>query len=158
MLETEGVVGMFHDLCLLAMLFLGVIGENYLVSISSASLLLIRLLHLNALLPYLEGPGLRLGLTLLILSILTPFASGRITISDIIGAVTRPQGAAAILGGILGAYLGARGLTLLETHPESITGLVIGTIIGATFFKGIPVGPLVAAGMAALLADLLMRP
>ena len=93
---------------------------------------MIRLLHLDALLPYLEGPGLRLGLTLLILSILTPFASGRITISDIIGAVTRPQGAAAILGGILGAYLGARGLALLETHPE-VYCLVIGTIIGATF-------------------------
>ena len=149
---------MFHDLCLLGILFLGVIGENYLVSVSSASLLMIRLLHLDALLPYLEGPGLRLGLTLLILSILTPFASGRITMSDIIGAVTRPQGTAAIVGGILGAYLGARGLALLETHPESITGLVIGTIIGATFFKGIPVGPLVAAGMAALLADLLVRP
>ena len=146
-------MSVFHDLCLLCMLFLGVIGENYLVSVSSACLLLIRLLGLDAILPYLEGPGLKLGLTLLILSILTPFASGRITMDDIIGAVIKPQGTAAILGGIAGAYLGARGLTLLETHPESITGLVIGTIIGATFFRGIPVGPLVAAGMAAVLAD-----
>ncbi|NMB25572.1 MAG: DUF441 domain-containing protein [Firmicutes bacterium] len=147
---------MFHDLCLLAMLFLGIVGDNYLVSISAAFLLLLRLLGLDALLPYLEGPGLRVGLTLLILSILTPFAAGRITLNDLWGAVTKPQGAAAILGGIAGAYLGARGLTLLDTHPESITGLVLGTIIGATFFKGIPVGPLVAAGMAALLADLLV--
>ena len=147
---------MFHDLCLLAMLFLGIVGDNYLVSISAAFLLLLRLLGLDALLPYLEGPGLKVGLTLLILSILTPFAAGRITLNDLWGAVTKPQGAAAILGGIAGAYLGARGLTLLDTHPESITGLVLGTIIGATFFKGIPVGPLVAAGMAALLADLLV--
>ncbi|NMB45369.1 MAG: DUF441 domain-containing protein [Firmicutes bacterium] len=147
---------MFHDICLLVMLFLGVVGENYLVSVSAAILLLIRLIGLDQLLPYLEGPGLRLGLTLLILSILTPFAIGRITTEDIIGAVTRPQGAAAIVAGIAGAYLGARGLNFLETHPESITGLVIGTIIGATFFKGIPVGPLVAAGMAALLADFLI--
>ncbi len=148
---------MFHDLCLLAMLFLGVVGNNYLVSVSAAFLLLLRLLGLDALLPYLEGPGLRVGLTLLILSILTPFAAGRITLDDLWGAITKPRGAAAILGGIAGAYLGAKGLALLDTHPESITGLVLGTIIGATFFKGIPVGPLVAAGMAALLADLFVR-
>lgn len=149
---------MFHNLCLLCLLFLGVVGDNYLVSVSAAILLLVRLLGLDALLSYLEGPGLRLGLTLLILSILTPFATGRITVDDLIGTVVRPRGVAAILGGIAGAYLGARGLTLLESHPESISGLVIGTIIGATFFKGIPVGPLVAAGMAALLADFLVRP
>ncbi|NLK07811.1 MAG: DUF441 domain-containing protein [Firmicutes bacterium] len=148
---------MFHDLCLLAMLFLGVVGNNYLVSISAALLLLLRLLGLNALLPYLEGPGLRVGLTLLILSILTPFAQGHISLDDIWGAVAKPRGATAILGGIAGAYLGARGLALLDAYPESITGLVLGTLIGSTFFKGIPVGPLVAAGMAALLADLILR-
>jgi uncharacterized membrane protein (DUF441 family) len=147
----------FHDLCLLLLLFLGIVGDNYLVSVSSAGLLLIRLLGIDGILPYLEGPGLRAGLTLLILSILTPIAAGELTSKDFIGAFITPQGTAAILGGIVGAYLGAKGLSLLETHPESITGLVIGTIIGATFFKGIPVGPLVAAGMAALLVELVSR-
>ncbi|NLA57982.1 MAG: DUF441 domain-containing protein [Firmicutes bacterium] len=148
---------MFHDLCLLFLLFLGLIGDNYLVSVSSAGLLLIRLLGIDGILPYLEGPGLRAGLTLLILSILTPFAAGKLTSKDLIGAFVTPQGTAAILGGIAGAYLGAKGLNLLRAHPESITGLVIGTIIGATFFKGIPVGPLVAAGMAALLVEIFGR-
>ena len=148
---------MFHDLCLLLLLFLGIVGDNYLVSVSSAGLLLIRLLGIDGILPYLEGPGLRAGLTLLILSILTPIAAGELTSKDFIGAFITPQGTAAILGGIVGAYLGAKGLSLLETHPESITGLVIGTIIGATVFKGITVGPLVAAGMAALLVELVSR-
>jgi len=147
----------FHDLCLLFLLFLGLIGDNYLVSVSSAGLLLIRLLGIDGILPYLEGPGLRAGLTLLILSILTPFAAGKLTSKDLIGAFVTPQGTAAILGGIAGAYLGAKGLNLLRAHPESIPGLVIGTIIGATFFKGIPVGTLVAAGMAALLVEILVR-
>ena len=148
---------MFHDLCLLLLLFLGIVGDNYLVSVSSAGLLLIRRLGIDGILPYLEGPGLRAGLTLLILSILTPIAAGELTSKDFIGAFITRQGAAASLGGIVGAYLGARGLSLLETHPESITGLVIGTIIGATFFKGIPVGPLVAAGMAELMVELVSR-
>lgn len=146
---------MFHDLCLLLLLFLGLIGDNHLVSVSSAGLLLVRLLGIGEILPYLQGPGLRIGLTLLVLSILTPLAAEKLTAKDFIGAFVTPQGTAAIVGGIVGAYLGAKGLDLLQTHPESITGLVIGTIIGAAFFKGIPVGPLVAAGMAALLAELL---
>ncbi|HHV93958.1 MAG TPA: DUF441 domain-containing protein [Firmicutes bacterium] len=148
---------MFHDLCLLFLLFLGVIGDNRLVSVSAAGLLLIRLLGIHWVLPYLEGPGFRAGLTLLIFAILTPFAAGELTSRDLVGAFITPQGTAAILGGIAGAYLGAKGLSLLKTHPESITGLVIGTIIGATFFDGIPVGPLVAAGMAALLTELFSR-
>jgi uncharacterized membrane protein (DUF441 family) len=41
------------------------------------------------------------------------------------------------------------GLNLLESRPQVILGLVIGSIIGIVFFKGIPVGPLMAGGVAA---------
>ncbi|MCO6560559.1 MAG: DUF441 family protein, partial [Gilliamella sp.] len=36
-------------------------------------------------------------------------------------------------------------------HPTIINGLIIGTLIGVAFFKGIPVGPLIAAGILSLL-------
>ncbi|WP_356918858.1 DUF441 family protein [Chryseobacterium gambrini] len=34
-----------------------------------------------------------------------------------------------------------------------ITGLLIGTIAGVAFFKGVPVGPLIAAGMLSLILN-----
>lgn len=47
-----------------------------------------------------------------------------------------------------------RGLELLKLDPQLIVGLVIGSIFGIVFMKGIPVGPLMAAGITAFLLKL----
>ena len=49
--------------------------------------------------------------------------------------------------GILVAWLAGRGVPLMSTRPELVTGLLVGTIIGVAFLGGIPVGPLIAAGI-----------
>jgi uncharacterized membrane protein (DUF441 family) len=36
-------------------------------------------------------------------------------------------------------------------QPTVVTGLLVGTIIGVTFFRGVPVGPLIAAGIVSVL-------
>ena len=102
-----------HDICLLVMLFLGVVGENYLVSVSAAILLLIRN-RLDQLLPYLEGA--RLGLLSHILSI--RLCHRRITSEDIIGQSLGPRVLPPVAG-IAGAHLGARGLNSAETHRKA---------------------------------------
>ncbi|NLV91591.1 MAG: DUF441 domain-containing protein [Firmicutes bacterium] len=146
---------MIQNAFLLILLALGVLGGNHLVSISGTILLLLRLLGCQQWLPLLEGPCLQIGLTLLILSILIPFSSSDLELRQVAQALLRPTGAATFVAGIAGAYLGARGVTILQSHPEAILGIVLGTIVGATFFQGIPVGPLVAAGMGAVLLQLL---
>ncbi|HBR23969.1 MAG TPA: DUF441 domain-containing protein, partial [Firmicutes bacterium] len=47
------------------------------------------------------------------------------------------------------------GVNLLETNPQIAGGLVIGSILGVLLLKGIPIGPLAAAGMAAMLLKLI---
>ena len=39
----------------------------------------------------------------------------------------------------------------MASQPSIVAGLLVGTIIGVAFFKGIPVGPLIAAGMVSLI-------
>jgi uncharacterized membrane protein (DUF441 family) len=39
----------------------------------------------------------------------------------------------------------------MSGQPIIVTGLLIGTVIGVAFFKGVPVGPLIAAGLLSLL-------
>jgi uncharacterized membrane protein (DUF441 family) len=46
-------------------------------------------------------------------------------------------------------------LDLLKVDPQLIVGLVIGSIFGILFMRGIPVGPLMAAGITAFLLRLL---
>ena len=52
--------------------------------------------------------------------------------------------------GVLVAWLAGKGVPLMGEQPILVTGLLIGTIIGVAFLGGIPVGPLIAAGILAL--------
>ena len=56
-----------------------------------------------------------------------------------------------ILIGALVAWLAGKGVPLMGEQPVLVTGLLIGTIIGVSFLGGIPVGPLIAAGILAIL-------
>ena len=40
----------------------------------------------------------------------------------------------------------------MSEQPVLVTGLLLGTIIGVAFLGGIPVGPLIAAGILSLIA------
>ena len=53
--------------------------------------------------------------------------------------------------GILVAWLGGRGVSLMSGSPTLVTGLLIGTILGVAFLGGVPVGPLIAAGILSLI-------
>ena len=57
----------------------------------------------------------------------------------------------AIVVGVVVAWLAGKGVPLMGEQPVLVTGLMVGTIIGVAFLGGIPVGPLIAAGILALL-------
>ena len=59
-------------------------------------------------------------------------------------------GIIALTGGAIATYMNGKGLDLLKVDPQLIVGLVIGSIFGILFMRGIPVGPLMAAGITAL--------
>ena len=59
---------------------------------------------------------------------------------------------AAVLIGIFVAWLAGRGVPLMSEQPVLVTGLLIGTVIGVAFVGGIPVGPLIAAGLLSFVA------
>jgi uncharacterized membrane protein (DUF441 family) len=56
----------------------------------------------------------------------------------------------AVLVGIFVAWLGGRGVSYMSVQPSVIGGLLMGTVIGVAFFRGVPVGPLIAAGIVSL--------
>lgn len=142
-------------LILLLLLVLGVLAKNALIVVSAGVLLLLQHLRLQALLPILERRAMELGLILLLIAVLAPFAAGKVGWPDIRRALSSTPGLAAVAGGILAAVLSGRGVELLELQPEVIVGLVVGSILGVLVFGGIPVGPLAAAGFAALLLQFL---
>ncbi len=108
-----------------------------------------KLLNLQAFFPLVERRGLEIGLLFLMLAVLVPFAKGKISGNDILSSFTTLPGLFALLGGALATFMNKQGLTMLKLDPELMVGLVIGSIIGIIGFGGIPVGPLMAAGLTA---------
>lgn len=51
---------------------------------------------------------------------------------------------------MLVAWFGGHGVNLMGTQPSLLTGLLLGTILGVAFLGGVPVGPLIAAGILSL--------
>lgn len=139
------------NITLLLLLALGVVGNNATVSIAVAILLLMRLLSLERFFPFLEQYGLHVGIIVLTIGILTPLASGKIKPDSLYQLFMNWQSILAVLIGIFVAYLAGKGTSLMTDNPFIVTGLLLGTIIGVTFFRGVAVGPLIAAGILAFL-------
>lgn len=147
---------MSHErVILLTLMALGVAARNSLIVTAAGVVLILQVLRLDRAFPILERRGLEAGLILLLIAVLVPFATGEVGWPEIKGSFTSVGGLAAIAGGIIAAVLSGYGVALLQVKPEVIVGMVVGTVIGVVAFKGIPVGPLAAAGFTAVLLALL---
>jgi uncharacterized membrane protein (DUF441 family) len=147
---------MVHDnLLLLIILALGLVFNNNLVAAGAGSLLVIKLIRMQFVLQLLERRAMDLGLLFLLIAVLVPFALDKVGVKDIWVTFQSVRGILAIVGGIVAAYICGQGLLLLQLQPEVVVGLVVGTIIGVSLLKGIPVGPLAAAGVTAMLFSIL---
>ncbi|HWR44862.1 DUF441 domain-containing protein [Sporomusa sp.] len=139
---------------ILIILVLAAIAKNHAVSVAAALLLIIKLLGFASWFSILENKGVTVGISILTIAILAPVASGRITLRDMYDSVVSPVGLLALLAGIFAAWLGGKGVLFFKTSPDMITSLILGTIVGISFFQGIAVGPLIAAGMLSIVAGL----
>nr|WP_314263649.1 DUF441 domain-containing protein [uncultured Moellerella sp.] len=136
---------------LLVLAGLGIISHNMTVTLAMLFLLVVRITPLNGYLPWVEKYGLTIGILILTIGVMAPIASGRISAQDVLGSFLNWKSLLAIVIGIAVSWLGSRGVSLMTNQPSTVAGLLVGTIIGVAMFKGVPVGPLIAAGILSLL-------
>lgn len=136
-------------LLLVVLILLGLFSQNSAVTISAAVLLIMQQTLLSHYLPWVDKYGLKIGIIILTIGVLSPLVSGRIAMPDFTTFLNWKM-LFAIVAGIAVAWLGGRGVNLMSSQPVLVTGLLIGTIIGVAFMKGVPVGPLIAAGILSL--------
>ncbi|ROP61586.1 uncharacterized membrane protein (DUF441 family) [Enterobacter sp. BIGb0383] len=138
-------------LILLGLAALGFISHNTTVAVSVLVLIIIRVTPLNQFFPWVEKQGLTIGIIILTIGVLAPIASGTLPASTLIHSFTNWKSLVAIAVGIFVSWLGGRGVTLMTTQPSLVAGLLVGTVLGVALFRGIPVGPLIAAGILSLM-------
>ncbi|PVZ90011.1 DUF441 domain-containing protein [Serratia sp. S1B] len=144
------------DLNLIALIVLlacGILSHNSSVTIASAVLIVVRISPLDQYFPFLQTHALSIGITILTIGVLTPIASGKISGEMILKSFMSYKSILAIVIGLLVAWLGGRGVKLMSHQPDVVAGLLIGTVAGVALLRGVPVGPLIAAGMLSLLIN-----
>ena len=137
---------MSEYLTLVAVLILSIIGHNMTVVYAALIVLAIKFFGTAEMLNYFGSHGLNFGIIILTAAILVPIANGTVTISTMIDSLKTPIGIVAIISGLLAAISGGAGVPLMQENPNVIPALIVGTMAGVFFFKGIAVGPLIAAG------------
>lgn len=139
------------EILLVILIVVGLLGRSSIITTAACVLLIVKLLSLDRYLPTIERRGLEMGLLFLTMGVLVPFASEKISYRDVMSVFTTWPGIIALAGGAIATYMNGKGLELLKVDPQLIVGLVIGSIFGIIFMRGIPVGPLMAAGITAFL-------
>lgn len=137
-------------LAILIVLILGVLSRNDSLALSATVVLGLRLLNLKEALFFLDRNAIKWGIIILTTGILTPFVTGKITLKDIQAILTSPIALVALLAGALTVVLSGRGLGLITSEPSIVVGIVLGSVLGVAFLKGVPVGPMTAAGIVAV--------
>jgi len=133
------------------------LGKNHLVVWACLALLALMATGWTQHLHSLEEPTLKAGLTLLTLSILIPFVRRVKDVAGLWESLASPLGFFAALTGAVAAYLAGKGVPALRAHPEMAIGLIVGSVLGATLLRGVPTGPLIAAGVTGILLELWSR-
>ena len=136
---------------LLVLLACGIFSHNSAVTIAAAVLIVLKITPLSSLLPYVQTHGLNIGIIILTIGVLTPIASGKISGESILKSFLSWKSLLAIAIGVFVAWLGGRGVKLMSNQPDVVAGLLLGTVAGVAVLRGVPVGPLIAAGILSLL-------
>ncbi|MED1406806.1 DUF441 family protein [Bacillus mycoides] len=93
-----------------------------------------------------------IGIFFLMLFLLVPITSGKITSENVIKLITSPIGLGSILAGFTVSYIGGKGVGVLPINPTILLGVLIGTLIAVLFTKGLPAGLIIAAGIIAIIS------
>ncbi|MBT9432706.1 DUF441 domain-containing protein [Candidatus Sodalis endolongispinus] len=138
-------------LILLGMAALGIISHNNTVTVAILVLLILRLTPMEQYFPWVEKQGLTIGIIILTIGVMAPISSGTLSASTVLHSFLHWKSLLAIVIGVAVSWLGGRGVSLMSRQTSVVAGLLVGTVLGVALFRGVPVGPLIAAGLLSLL-------
>lgn len=98
-------------------------------------------------------PAFSIGIFFLMVFILIPVAAEKIMIADLLAQLKNPQFFIAIGVAAAISYCGGRGVAFMQ-QPHILFAVVIGTLIGVLFLRGLPAGLVIASGMVSVAAGL----
>lgn len=133
-------------LSLLLIAVLSLFFKDFVLAAAAAFLFVLSLIVDESTLEAASKPAFSLGIFFLMLFILMPVASEKVTLTDLLVHLKNPWFFLAVGTATVISYLGGRGVSYMQ-HPYILFAVVIGTLIGVLFFRGLPAGLVIAAGV-----------
>ncbi|MBX6349963.1 MAG: DUF441 family protein [Clostridia bacterium] len=139
---------------LVAVLVLGLLARNAVVAGAAAILIALRLLHVDFALLWLGRYGLPIGYVFLVLAVLVPVALEQVSWRQFARDLFGWGGLTAVAVSAAGSWVALHGVRFMDAHPQVLVPLVVGTVVGTAILRGVPTGPLIAAGVTAIVLRL----
>jgi uncharacterized membrane protein (DUF441 family) len=136
---------------------LGILSKNRMICVSTGVLILFCFLQILPASASAQNVILDVGVILLVMGVLMSLLTGGSTAGDVYRSIFTFDGLVSFIVGMASAVMARGGVDLMRANPEIMIGLLFGSIVGTAFFRGIPTGPLVAAGLAAVIINILKK-
>ncbi|PFD39281.1 DUF441 family protein [Bacillus cereus] len=143
---------MFPFLLLGIIVALALLIKDYALAGAACLLGVVLAVGQKTLLHLIQQYSFPIGIFFLMLFLLVPITSGKITSENVINLITSPIGLGSILAGFTVSYIGGKGVGVLPMNPTILLGVLIGTLIAVLFTKGLPAGLIIAAGIIAIIS------
>ncbi len=138
-------------IALLGILFLSIIFKDYILAAAAGVLFLLTLVFNKSALVSAGRPAFLIGIFFLMLFILMPIATEKVRLSNLLEQFKSPIFFLTIATAALISYFGGRGISFMQ-QPHILFVVVLGTLIGVLFLRGLPAGLIIAAGIISVVA------
>ncbi|HJV47516.1 MAG TPA: DUF441 family protein [Bacillota bacterium] len=124
--------------------------KDYVLATATILVLGVYLLQIQTVTTAFQKYSLNIGLFFLMIFLLFPMTNEKLNLVELSKQLFTPIGAFSLLAGFIVSYIGGKGLGVLPTQPVIMFAVIIGTLVAVLFFKGLPAGLIIAAGVVAV--------
>lgn len=121
--------------------------KDNLLALAALVLMIIYLIPYKPITMIFEKYSFQVGIFFLMIFLLFPLTNEKLNLIHLGKELFSPTGFIALVAGFLVSYIGGKGLGVLQAQPVVLFGVLLGTLVAVLFFRGLPAGLIIAAGI-----------
>lgn len=149
---------MKNQIVLICLIFISILAKNKTMTIAGIIVFILAFIDNDTIIQFTKDYFLNIGTTILTIWILIPLIDNSknkniLNLKNLLNI----HGIISLISGFLVVIIASKGVKYLNNNIYALSGILLGSIIGVTFFDGIPVGILTGSGIAFLIIKILKR-
>lgn len=139
---------MLYKIILIVLVILSFITKNKNLGLAAILVFIVSLSNNQKAVGFIEKYFMDLGMLFLMIWMLIPLIRMENLGAGALKNLLSLNGAVSFITGIVVVLLAAKGVAFTKGNADVLTGVVLGSVVGVSLLGGVPVGPLIASGIA----------